>query len=80
MRSTSGDIHNVTISGLSPSTTYYYVVGTVPDLLCGAGPALLQALVAHVWTLKSYSMTLVQVRGAEFHDSAGRRVSDSLRA
>ncbi len=32
--STSGFIHAVTATGLQPSTTYYYVVGSAPSLLC----------------------------------------------
>ena len=33
-RSTSGFVHAVTATGLEPSTTYFYVVGSGPSLLC----------------------------------------------
>ncbi len=32
--STSGYVHAVVATGLKPSTTYYYVVGSAPSLLC----------------------------------------------
>ena len=37
--STSGFIHSVVATGLEPSTTYYYVVGSAPDLLCAPPPS-----------------------------------------